>query len=321
MPTKATLDLSIQKRTIDGGFTQSELGMLDECALKWNYRYNNGLRLTGYFPWALWVGGEWHRFQENWRKTGGEFELVVTKPDVPDEVSQDNDWQKWFEYWSSVLPAMSKAYARLWRDEAKHDWFIVEEELSAAFLGYTIRGKIDLVSHKPRFMRDFKSTASTWLISPIGWQFSLQFMTYAWLMKENYPEFVELPFDFQLDMMQKPGLKETKGDGSWKGHIQRVVKDVQDPERKDMYYKRMSAKITIDDINRFEKNVLTPKIQRLDLAITNPEVGLPIVTNPNTKACHAFGKPCEFFGICEGGFENARFHYENQTTTKHEELD
>ncbi len=319
MPATLTFDPHVLPRTIKDGFTQSELSLFDECPLKWNYRYNNLFQLAGSFEWSHFIGGAWHAFQEKWRKTKGEMDLTkaIFEP-LPKEFSRDTEWEKWMAYWTDVLPAYQLAYAKMYKGEDKHEWEIVEQELSHEILGYKIRGKIDLASAKPRFIRDFKTTVSAWLISPNGWHFKLQFMTYCWLIARNYPKtWGKEQFSFQMDIMQKPGLKETKGDGSWAGHIRRVVKDVA--ERPEFYMTRNSALITPDAIQRFEENVLTPKIQRLALAVENPEEGLPIVTNPNTNSCNSFGNQCEFFEMCEKGFNVGRHHFTHRAA-KHEEL-
>lgn len=313
---------TIQPATVEGGFTQSELSLMDECALKWNYRYNNMLQKDGDMAWPLFVGQAWHNFQQRWRESKGNLELtkIIDMPIIDKSIPRDTEFEKRLEYWSKVLPAYQQAYARLYKGEEKMDWFLIEKELSAEFLGFKIRGKIDLAQHKaPRFIRDFKSTASTWLMAPSGWHFKLQFMLYCWLMWKEFPEFVATPFDFQLDMMQKPALKETKADGSWAGHIQRVCLDVQ-KRAEEFYLSRETKKITVDQIKHFENHVLAPKIQRLALAMENPGVADSILTNPNTNACHMFNHQCEFFELCEKGWDAGIFFFVRRPT-KHAELD
>lgn len=319
MPASPTLDLHVQQHTIEQGFTQSELSLMDECKLKWNLRYNNLLKRADQYSWALAVGTSWHAFQEEWRKTKGECDLtkVYGSTPVPKEIAKDSEFDKWLEYWTDVLPAYQKQYAKMYQEEATHDWLIVEQELSAEYLGYKIRGMVDLASDKPRFIRDFKSTVSAWLIAPSGWHFKLQFMTYCWLMSKNHKSWQKQQFQFQMDIMQKPGLKETKADGTWAGHIRRVCADVA--TRPEYYLTRQSSLITPEQIQRFETNVLTPKIQTIALAVDNPEEGLAIITNPNTNACNLYGNQCEFFEVCEKGWEAGKFFLTNRTQ-KHEEL-
>lgn len=304
---------------VKDGFTQSELSMFDECQLKWNYKYNNRLKLVDQFDWAFWVGGAWHNFQETWRLMKGDIDLTkIAPPELPPDLIRDSDFEKWYEYWMQVLPAYQMAYASIYKEEATMDWLIIEEELKAEILGYTIRGKIDLASEELMFIRDFKSTVSAWLISPSGWHFKLQFMTYCWLMSKNYPSWAKQQFKFQLDIMQKPGLKETKADGTWAGHIRRVCTDVK-TRASEYYFSRQQTTILPEQIKRFEQNVLMPKITKIHLAIENPEIAVAIVTNPNTNACNAYGHQCEFFRCCEQGWDVGK-HFFTQRKDKHQEL-
>lgn len=313
------LQLEIQQHTIDEGFTQSELSLMDECALKWNYRYNNRLGRGDQFDWNLHVGSAWHAWQEGWRK-GTMGTDTVFDVEVNDSVLQDHEFEQKKEYWEHVLPAYQRVYANLYKGENEEHWDIIEEELQYDFLGYQIRGKIDLASDKLNFIRDFKSTVSAWLISGDGWHFKLQFMLYCWLMTKNHPDWAKKPFfNFQLDMMQKPALKHTKSE-SWAGHLQRVCADVA--SRPEFYFKRESYKITPDMIKRFETNVLTPKIKRIEVAATKDTgfyLNNSILENPNTNACNMYGKQCEFFNICEKGWNAAQFFY-TQREKKHQEL-
>jgi hypothetical protein len=306
------LNFSLQDRTISDGVTQSELSLLDECALKWNYRYNNRLHKADFFDWNFFVGTSWHNFQEKWRK--GTNPKSFAPPEIPKNIARNSEFEKTLAYWSEVLPAYQLAYAEMYPEELKHPWSIIEQELSAEFGGWTIKGKIDLASDKPRFIRDFKSTSSAWLISPDGWHFKLQFMLYCWLMVKNNPEWGKKQFEFQMDIMQKPALKQTKQE-TWPAHVMRVCNDI--PSRPEFYLTRKSYVIVPDAIKRFEKFVLTPKIQRLELACNSDN--LSIITNPNTNACNAYGHQCEFFNICEKGWDAGKFFFE-QRDVKHQEL-
>lgn len=304
---------------VKDGFTQSELSLKDECALKWNFRYNNLLQRRDVMDWPLFVGGAWHNFQERWRKTKGNLDLTkMTPQDIPANILKDSEFEKWNEYWMQVLPAYQQAYAQIYKEESSMDWLIIEQELSADIHGYKIRGKIDLASVKPKFIRDFKSTAAAWLTSPQGWHFKLQFMTYCWLISKNFKDWENTQFAFQLDMMQKPALKETKADGTWAGHIRRVVADVK-ARAAEYYLSRQQIIVLPEAIRHFEKTVLGPKIELLHLAIENGDAAISIVTNPNTNACNAYGKQCEFFEICEKGWDVGKHFFTNRPI-KHQEL-
>lgn len=319
MPQEIKLDLSLQKRTVEQGFTQSELSMLDECSMKWNLSYNNLLVKSGKMNWALWVGTAWHNFQELWRLANGELNLQEHHGDeeFDPEIIRDSEFEQQLEYWKGVLPAYQQTYARLYKGEEKWDYLYIEEELKAEFMGFQIRGKIDLASDKFKFIRDFKTTSSSWLTSPNGWHFKLQFMTYCWLMSKNQPKFTEKQFDFQLDMMQKPALKQTKADGTLAGHIRRVCGDIRD--RPEFYFTRSTQMILPEHIRHFEQHVLGPKIERIALVQENPEAARSIMENMNTNACNAYGNQCDFFEICSQGWDVGKFFF-TQRNQKHQEL-
>jgi len=307
----------LRAETLEDGVTQSELSMFDECAFKWNARYNWLLQRADHFPWPLFVGAAWHNFQEAFHKDPNCDVTKFVEPVIPGNIARDSEFEKWLDYWACVMPAYQQVYARIYEEERHHEWFIVEEELSANLLDFKIRGKIDLASETLKFIRDFKSTASAWLTAPDGWQFKLQFMTYCWLMVQNYPKWGKKKFAFQLDMMQKPGLKQTKADGTWTGHITRVCNDIA--SRPEFYFQRSSCDIFPEAIKRFEDEVLVPKLQRLALVRDNPAECESIILNKNTNACNSFGNRCEFWDICEKGWDVSKFFFQNREI-KHQEL-
>ncbi len=324
MSLPATLDLSLNYNTISDGFTQSELSLLDECALQWNFRYNLRLEKIDTFNWNFWVGGAWHKFQEMWRKTKGNYDpLKVDAPEIPVNIARDSKFEETLDYWMNVLPAYQQTYAKFFKGEEKLEYSIIEEHLHYAAPGFDfeLRGKLDLAKFdkkgKNSFICDFKSTSSAWLISTEGWHFKLQFMLYCWLVTKCHPEWKKQQFDFKLDMMQRPGLRQTQKE-NWAQHIARVVKDI--PDRPDHYFRRDSFLITPDAIDRFEQTVLIPKCQRIALVIDNPEECVSIITNPNTNSCNKFGNLCDYFNICEKGWKAGRFFFE-QRAVKHKELE
>lgn len=308
----------IHAQTLQDGLTQSELSMHDECAMKWNARYNNLLELSGRFNWPFFTGQAYHNFQQEFHSNSNCDITKFVPPVIPSDVARDSEFEMQLDYWSQVIPAYQKVYAQLYKEEKNHFWFIVEKELSATLLDFKLRGKIDLASEeKPRFIRDYKYSKSAWLISPDGWSFKLQFMMYCWLMVKNYPDWKKKAFDFQMDIAQKPGLKQTKADGTWAGHIRRVCADIQ--ERPEFYFRRNTATIQPEAIVRFEDTVLVPKLQRFALVRDNPVEAESLITNMNTNACNAFGNRCEFWEICEKGWDVAKFFFINRQV-KHQEL-
>lgn len=311
----------IQDATLADGITQSELSLKDQCALKWNFKYNNRLERNDHFIWHFWIGAAWHEFQQVWRESKGNCDVTKFTPPtaipITPEIQALPGFEETFIYWEVILPAYQTAYAKLYKEEATHDWTLIEKELTGNLLDFKIRGRLDLMSEQFRFIRDFKSTGSAWLIAPDGWHFKLQFMLYCWLVRQNYPEFTKKEFDFQLDIMQKPNLKQTKADGTWAGHIRRVAKDVLD--RPDFYLTRKSEKIQPGAISRFEDWTLIPKLQLLALARDNPNETQAIMTNPNTNACNDFGGRCEFYEICEKGWDAGKFFF-HRRDVKHQEL-
>lgn len=317
-----TFSLTLNALTLNEGITQSELSLKDECSFKWNLNYNNRLTRNDYFNWPLQVGQGWHNFQELWRAEKGGFDIESRNyfPSVADDVMKDTEFDKWQAYWDVILPAYCLAYAKLYKGEEKMDYYIIEQEVEVEFRGFKLRGKIDLAydGNGGRFIRDFKSTSSAWLISPDGWHYKLQFMFYCWLVWKLNPDFVGEQVQFQLDMMQRPALKQTKADGTWEGHIRRVALDVRD-RAAEYYLTRKSALITIEQIKRFEVEVLIPKLDQFQLVIDNPELAVSIISNKNTNACNNFGKPCEFAEICKTGWDSGKFFFSNREQ-KHREL-
>jgi len=317
-----TLSLKWHERTFTEGFTQSELSLFDECALKHNFRYNNLLTRSDTMNWNFWVGGAWHSFQQKWREQKGNIDLAACYfPEIPKEVIKDSTFDQTLDYWMAILPIYQIAYARLFAHEAKEDYFIIEKELKTEFNGFEIRGKIDLASDKKRntFIRDFKTTKAAWMLSKDGWHFKLQFMLYSWLMLKNYPEWRQFTFfNFQMDIMQKPALKQTKSE-TWPAHIERVKADIL-ARAEEHYFQRSTAPMTAEAIDRFEKQVILPKVNILNLIRDNPEDMLPVVTNPNTNACNAYNSQCEFFNVCDKGWGVAKGLFATKKA-KHEELD
>lgn len=314
-----SLNLKWSSLIFKDGFTQSELSLKDECALKHNFRYNNRLSKRDSFNWDLWVGNAWHAFQQTWRSTFGVCDLTKHFGEsIPKNVPKGMAFEADYEYWSEILPVYQEQYAALYTGEEVEPYIAIEKVLKTEYLGFTLTGKIDLASSKYLFIRDFKTTVSAWLISPDGWHFKLQFMWYCWLMRQTFPEFFsKQPFDFQLDIMQKPALKQTKQDGTLQGHIRRVKADIR--MRPEHYLTRISKTIHQPAIQHFEDTVLTPKIQQLALIRDNPEETLSLVTNPNTNVCNLYGNRCEFFEICELGWNAGKFFFEHRKV-KHVEL-
>lgn len=139
------LDYSLRAETLAEGVTQSELSLLDECAMKWNLRYNNLLTLADSFYWPLWIGTTWHQFQEDWRNSKGDCDITkCNPPEIPKNIPRTSEFEAELEYWLKVIPAYQETYAALYREEAKHPWRFVERELEAEHLGIRVRGMVDL---------------------------------------------------------------------------------------------------------------------------------------------------------------------------------
>ena len=316
------LSLKWHDRTFTEGFTQSELSLFDECALKHNFRYNNLLERQDTMNWYFYIGDAWHTFQQKLRQAKGNIDFNICYfPEIPPNVTRDNVFEQQLDLWNNIMPAYQAAYAKLYAAELADDFFIIEKELSVKFNGFTIRGKVDLASNKKGnvFIRDFKTTKSAWFLTKEGWHFKLQFMLYSWLMLKCYPEWRQFPFfNFQMDIMQKPALKQTKNE-TWPAHVQRVKADIF-ARAEEHYFDRQTAPMTPEAIDRFEKEVLIPKVNILNLIFENRDDMLPVITNPNTNACNAFNTQCEFFHICDKGWKVARGNF-SLRNAKHQELE
>src|SRR5258708_6140930 len=113
--------------TLEAGFTQSELSLMDECTLKWQYRYNN-LMSKDLFDLNLFVGSAWHNFQENWRRSKGEYPAdSFTPPELKAGTLRDSEFEQKLEYWSEILPAYQLTYIKLYKGEEKENYFVIEE--------------------------------------------------------------------------------------------------------------------------------------------------------------------------------------------------
>lgn len=313
------MDYSIRPETLTEGFTQTELGTMDDCARKWNLGYNNKLERKDFFDWNLWIGELWHTFQHSWRSTKGKINpKIVEEPVIPKNIARTSDFEQELDYWMNVMPTFQEEYIKFYAGEQKLDYLILEEELSAEFLGFKIRGKLDLVDAKKRFIRDFKTTSSAWFIAPDGWHFKLQFMVYCWLMSKNHPEFTKDVFEFQLCILQKPALKKTDKE-TWPQHIQRTKADIQ--KRPEFYFQRKPAIIEPKMIRHFEETVLTPKIMLIIGAQEQEKItgDQYILSNPNTNHCNAYNRKCQFWEICEKGWESGK-HFFVERDKKHREL-
>lgn len=311
-----TIDYKLNEDRIKDGLTQSELAMMDDCVMKWNLWYNNLVTKRGSWAWPLEVGTAFHCFAESFynstkHKGGKPCDPNLVIMEVPDEdVLQDDQFKYDMDYWVAVLGALQRAYVRYWQDDLvawKPD--IVEEVVMKEYRGYKFTGKIDLGGETPKGygLLDHKSTSSLEKLTEEGWDFRLQFNFYPWLLAET-----KHPKVFLINGIRKPALRITKSETQL-AFINRIARDIA--SKPTEYFRRTPMPINPERIAHFQRTVLDPKIDFIELAKKNPR----LLLNLNTNACTKFNQTCAFLQICRTQLAGNEFQF-HQREDKHVEL-
>lgn len=305
----------IRPETFKAGFTQSEIGIWDDCAEKWYLSYNHQLRRRGGFEWYFIYGDGVHATLEHWYRTGEE---KVATLQLPEDVIPTADTQYELRKWQHILKVQMERYFIYHADDltAWTPW-AVEETVAVEFEGVKFTGKIDLgyqvdgdsanilMDHKTFGMDDYE-----------GWQFRFQFMFYLWLAAKATKKKINR---FVVNGIKKPQLRQGK-DESLESFGVRIMQDmIQVP---DKYFQRHPLPMIAHSMEHFEERVLRPKIERIKLLTqaTTPDIVIEaLVRNQNTHNCVKYGEMCEFLPICKSGFQREG-HWYFQRENKHEEL-
>lgn len=293
----------------------------DECSERWYRQYNERLRLPGTVAWPLVYGTAVHATLESYYKTG----VVPTEfasLQIPSDVIMTADDEIEQEYWNAVLQVQMRRYFAYYNDDFQNLSVIpemTEQVLETVFDGIKLRGKIDL-GHRPKkgivAQMDHK-TSGRWSPDILnGWYFKFQFMFYPWLAQRATGIKVN---EFTVNAIIKPSIR-VKKDESLGAFAARLEGDmIQDPTK---YFKRVYLPISKGFFERFETEILQPKLNRIK-ALTSPTQSaiLPsLVRNLNTNHCVRIGLgSCPYLPLCTHG-EAERFRYRVKPI-KHEELD
>lgn len=305
----------IRPDTFKAGFTQSEIGVWDDCAEKWYLSYNHQLRRRGGFEWYFVYGDGVHTTLEHWYRTGEER---VATLQLPEDVIPTGEIAAELAKWQAILEVQMLRYF-LYNAADLEGWtpWAVEEKITVKFEGITFTGKIDLgyqvdgdpanilTDHKTFGMDDYE-----------GWQFRFQFMFYLWLAAKATGRKINR---FVVNGIKKPQLRQGK-DESLESFCVRIQQDmIQVP---DKYFQRHPLPMIAHSMEHFEERVLRPKIERIKLLTqaTTPAIVIEaLVRNQNTHHCVQFGSTCEFLPICKSGFKREG-HWYFRRENKHEEL-
>lgn len=316
LPPKQPRDL-IFKHTVSEGFTQSEFSEMS-CFQRWNYRYNQLLVKPGTINFALTVGSIFHDAMEQFYATKGMRVHVATLQFKEYEVPSLADIEKQ-TYWNHVLPAMVEAYMIYYKaDHVTWDIKAIEVELDFVYRGFRLRGKVDLnlIQKNGRWIVDHKTMSRLNNTVVAGWDFRFQFMFYIWLMSKISPDKI---MGYIVNGVKKPELR-VKQHESIPAFAARVKEDmIINP---DKYYYREEYPVTKGALEHFEKEVVDPKLDKIQFIIENPgnPLAISLMKEKNTDECQKWGgMPCPYIDICRHGMDKMGFLYTTKPQ-KHEEL-
>lgn len=285
----------IYKETFADGFTQSEIGTLDECAFKWNMRYNYRFQPDGYYRLPFMFGTAWHDVMETLFRDKKVKVPVLAFPENAVITEGDQDKLTTLQF---MLDGMSKAYAQYYKDEIKNFKSLFIEEVVEVNYKYNgviipLKGKIDRMDHLGTLF-DSKSTSMLRNDILAKWDLKFQFMFYCWLIVQKHG--LKKVRKFTVDAVKKPQIRINKGEPPIA--FGRRVESALLCKPVDYFY-RSTIAVTAESMEHFEKEILEPKLERFLLMQDNPE--LRMWENKNTDACHHFGETCPFFPVCAEG--------------------
>lgn len=312
----------IKPDTIKDGWTQSEIGVLEECQYKWYLMYN--LRLSGSSVAMYFVEGQiWHSVMESMYKNGGKKWDAPKYKAREKYLEQSPESEALIEEKERLMAAYAEMYAEHFVDDfASLQIDGVEEvvDLTVEWKGQDIRLKAMIDLRGRQFGRkviwDHKTTSKMSAQLLNGWSFRFQFMFYWWLDEQLRDEKASR---FIINAMIKPSIRVKQAE-SYEGFLFRLKNEIrQTPEK---YFYRESLILTKGKMEKFKTDVLAPKLNKIAL-IQNPEtpkdVLSALVLNKNTEACidSITGAVCPFFEICDKGLDHNKF---TRREHKHPEL-
>lgn len=324
---RAELGVEINPENIGEGITQSEMQCWDNCPEKWYLGYNMMLHAVGKFAWHFVFGSWMHGALEEFYASRGKRWSIECA--IPNRKFVSHEHLAKEDYWAAVADTQMQIYA----SNYKHDFdiwkpIVTEEIIDLEFRGVRLKGMIDMFAQflpekkRPTFyVWDHKTTFALNKAVIMGWDFRFQFMFYVWLMSkmEKYKDMY--CGGFAYNAIKKPQLKWNEEKESLASFQQRMQVDMQ--ERPEMYFFRDKLSLTKDALQRFEFEILGPKLDRIRL-LMDPKVPIEIkrafVRTKNTDYCISkFGTACEFLQLCQNGMAAEKFRYKVRPV-KHQEL-
>lgn len=301
------------------GFTQSEIGVWDNCAEQWYLGYNHMLKRKGTFEWYFIYGDGVHSTLQSWYKDGNP---TVARLQFPSDVIPTREQQFELEKWQAILEVQMERYFIRYEDDLD-TWtpWANEEVVATEFEGIKLTGKLDLGFSVDGVAGNILSDHKTYnLEDTIGWQFRFQFMFYIWLAQRALGHKIQ---KFLVNGIKKPQLRQGK-DESLPSFIIRIRSSmIQEP---DKYFQRTPLLMIAHSMEHFESRVLRPKIERIKAvrALTQGKgdamIVESLVRNQNTNNCVKYGSCCQFLPICQHGYNREAAFY-TRRQTKHEELE
>jgi hypothetical protein len=324
------LDLSagsfyINPESIQQGFTQSEMTLFDDCSEAWYLNYGLMLEQKGNFSWAKLYGLAIHASLEEFYMSKGK-RCSWDLPKLPKSIIMTSQMMEDFEYWDHVGRAQIEAYAQQYKDDFKiYDYGDrIEVEPHIEFEGLLLKGKIDALPkhNNAYYVKDHKTCSRLDQAALAGWGFRFQFLYYCWLASKHKDFAGKKIKGIIINAIKKPEIKMRVGEGVI-GFAARVRMDML--ERPDSYFYRDRGELLPGQLQRFEDEMLRPKVERLKFMLSatkdkqNEQLKAAFLRNKNTNSCYKWNKPCQFFDLCKNGIkvESARY---TQRTTKHNEL-
>lgn len=315
------LDFEINPELLEEGFTQSEMTTWDNCAELWYLKYNLLLQKPQKFSWALTYGSWVHDALEGFYKTKGK--LKQWNPEIDEKIINKLNLHEEYKYWASIGKVQTEVYFNHYKHDFSHfdiDKKLVELVIDYEYRGVRLRGMIDLLPSLDGklYVLDHKTCSRIDRSQIIGWSFRFQFMFYVWLASKYWPD-LRIK-GFIPNAIKKPEIKQYKDEG-YHEFAERVRVDMR--IRPEMYFWREVCILKKDDLLRFEKEILDPKIDRLKMLLDpkiKPEYKASILRIKNTDHCSRYGSACEFLPLCQRGYKLEGFQY-TRRSSKHEELE
>lgn len=320
------LEYRINPFTLEEGFTQSEMQMLDDCPERWYRTYNQLLKLKGQFSWALAYGSWIHASLEEWYASKGKrmtWDPTIHQKDLGMLGRAILEKREYYEQLGAV---QTDVYTSQYRNEFKILTPVMTERvIDIEWEGIRLKGMIDLVMESKKgkgglWVYDHKTTGKIDKTVITGWDFRFQFLFYVWLLKKSGILGKEKIQGFVPNALKKPQIRQGVHQ-SLDEFMQRVRLDMLD--RPEMYFYREELILRKDTLDHFEANILRPKINRIKTAIdpdTPPEIKSFLLRNKNTNHCLHFNTQCPFLPLCQHGDSIEAFRY-GKRKAKHEELE